>query len=357
MKFPVAVPLDCEQRPRMPKPIPLMADFMTDLNLWYTRCPTPTPLGLAVKLGYLESALAQHSVGIQSLQSSTDEKVRASHFDHSQPWSFRHGGNIPPIHARASGRDTRLVGITWIDEFQAVITLPSSGITDASQLVGKRLGLPRQPPGIIDFQRATALKGVLSTLEVAGIPRKDVHFVDVVTQTPQFGQATVGYPPELKRRLPYAAEFTQLIKGNIDAFFVKGAEGLSVAHQFGAVILSETGSHRDASIRINNGTPRLLTVDGSLAQERPDLVQALLESVHRAGEWAAQNPDLTQRFVAQEIGVSEEAVQGAFGPDLHLKFTTHLDPSGVEAIQSFKHFLLREGFIEQDFSVEDWLHV
>lgn len=329
---------------------------MTDLNLWYTRCPTPTPLGLAVKLGFLQSTLAAKSVGLQSLQSSTDEKVRASHFDHTQPWSFRQGGNIPPIHARASGRDTRLIGINWIDEFQAVITLPSSGVRTVAELVGKRLGLPRQPPGIIDFQRATALKGLLSTLQVAGIAREAVRFVDVATGTAQWGDTTPGYPPQLVRRLPYANEITQLIKGEIDAFFVKGAEGLSLAHQFNAVILSETGGHADPAIRINNGTPRLLTVDGTLARERPDLVQSLLEAVAEAARWAAQHPDETRRFVAQEIGVSEEAVQGAFGPELHLKFSTSIDAPGLQAIDSFKGFLLAEGFIDNDFSVEAWVY-
>lgn len=333
-----------------------MANVMTDLNLWYTRCPTPTPLGLAVKLGFLQSTLAAKSVGLQSLQSSTDEKVRASHFDHTQPWSFRQGGNIPPIHARASGRDTRLIGINWIDEFQAVITLPSSGVRTVAELVGKRLGLPRQPPGIIDFQRATALKGLLSTLQVAGIAREAVRFVDVATGTAQWGGTTPGYPPQLVRRLPYANEITQLIKGEIDAFFVKGAEGLSLAHQFNAVILSETGGHADPAIRINNGTPRLLTVDGTLARERPDLVQSLLEAVAEAARWAAQHPDETRRFVAQEIGVSEEAVQGAFGPELHLKFSTSIDAPGLQAIDSFKGFLLAEGFIDNDFSVEAWVY-
>lgn len=333
-----------------------MANVMTDLNLWYTRCPTPTPLGLAVKLGFLQSTLAAKSVGLQSLQSSTDEKVRASHFDHTQPWSFRQGGNIPPIHARANGRDTRLIGINWIDEFQAVITLPSSGVRTVAELVGKRLGLPRQPPGIIDFQRATALKGLLSTLQVAGIAREAVRFVDVATGTAQWGDTTPGYPPQLVRRLPYANEITQLIKGEIDAFFVKGAEGLSLAHQFNAVILSETGGHADPAIRINNGTPRLLTVDGTLARERPDLVQSLLEAVAEAARWAAQHPDETRRFVAQEIGVSEEAVQGAFGPELHLKFSTSIDAPGLQAIDSFKGFLLAEGFIDNDFSVEAWVY-
>ncbi|MFP3517133.1 ABC transporter substrate-binding protein [Pseudomonas sp. SIMBA_077] len=329
---------------------------MTDLNLWYTRCPTPTPLGLAIKLGFLESALALKSVGVQSLQSASDEKVRASHFDHSQPWSFRQGGNIPPIHARASGRDTRLIGINWIDEFQAVITLPSSGVRDVAELNGKRLGVPRQTSGIIDFQRATALKGLLSALNVAGIDRDAVRFVDVATHAPALGASTPGYPAVLVRRLPYANELSQLIKGEIDAFFVKGAEGLSLAHQFNAVILSETGSHPDPAIRINNGTPRLLTVDGTLARERPDLIQSLLEAVDEAAQWAARNPDLTQRFVAQEIGVSEEAVQGAFGPDLHLKFSTSIDAQGLQAINSFKAFLLTEGFIDADFDLEAWVY-
>lgn len=329
---------------------------MADLNLWYTRCPTPTPLGLAVKLGFLESALAHKAVGLQSLQSSADEKVRASHFDHSQPWSFRQGGNIPPIHARASGRDTRLIGINWIDEFQAVITLPSSGVRHVHELAGKRLGLPRQPPGLIDFQRATSLKGLLSTLQVAGIARDSVQFVDVATRASQLGSTTPGYPPQLLRRLPYANEISQLIKGQIDAFFVKGAEGLSIAHQFNALILSETGAHPDPAIRINNGTPRLLTVDGTLARERPDLVQSLLGAVDEAAQWAAVNPDQTLRFVAQEIGVSEEAVQGAFGPDLHLKFSTSIDAPGLQAINSFKGFLLAEGFIDADFALEDWVY-
>lgn len=329
---------------------------MADLNLWYTRCPTPTPLGLAVKLGFLESALAHKAVGLQSLQSSADEKVRASHFDHSQPWSFRQGGNIPPIHARASGRDTRLIGINWIDEFQAVITLPSSGVRHVHELAGKRLGLPRQPPGLIDFQRATSLKGLLSTLQVAGIARDSVQFVDVATRASQLGSTTPGYPPQLLRRLPYANEISQLIKGQIDAFFVNGAEGLSIAHQFNALILSQTGAHPDPAIRINNGTPRLLTVDGTLARERPDLVQSLLGAVDEAAQWAAVNPDQTLRFVAQEIGVSEEAVQGAFGPDLHLKFSTSIDAPGLQAINSFKGFLLAEGFIDADFALEDWVY-
>ncbi|HXZ09102.1 MAG TPA: ABC transporter substrate-binding protein, partial [Paraburkholderia sp.] len=52
-----------------------------------------------------------------------DVTIRRSHFTHSQPWSFRQGGNIPALWARSQGSDTRLIGLSWVDEFQALITL------------------------------------------------------------------------------------------------------------------------------------------------------------------------------------------------------------------------------------------
>lgn len=327
---------------------------MSNLQLWYTRCPTPTPLGLAVKLGILEPALAGAGASLQALQSSFDPAVRNSHFTHTQPFSFRQGSNIPPIHARASGRDTRLIGINWIDEFQAVISFAERGLRHIDELIGKRFGLPRQPEGIVDFQRATALKGLDAALQVAGLPRSGIQLVDVATPTPAFGVAQGRWPAGL-RQLPYAAEVQALARGEIDAFFVKGAEGIALARQFDAVILSSTGDHPEASIRINNGTPRLLTIDGTFARERPDLVQILLASVHEAGRWAQQHPDQTRRFVAQETGVSEEAVAAAFGPDLHLKFDTLIDAPRLEAVQSFTDYLHGQGFIPQRFAVQDWV--
>ena len=65
-------------------------------TLWYTRCPVPTGLGIAVQKGWLEQTLAGQGTRIQSLRESSEQAVRESHFDHSLQNSVRHGGNIPP---------------------------------------------------------------------------------------------------------------------------------------------------------------------------------------------------------------------------------------------------------------------
>ncbi len=78
-----------------------------------------------------------------------------------------------------------------------------------------------------------------------------------------------------------------------------------------------TGFHPDPKIRINNGTPRPLTVDATFADERPDLVADLVATVQRVAGWANDNPAEAVRFIAREIGVSEEAVIAANGADVY----------------------------------------
>ncbi len=322
--------------------------------LWYTRCPVPTPLGIAARLGWLEETFRREGVAIRSIAESTDRAVRESHFDHHLAWSFRQGGNIPAIAARAKGRATRLVGITWTDEFQAIVTRPDTGITTGHDLAGRRFGLPRRQDGIVDFHHATSLKGLFSALRLADLPREAARIVDIPVAESVI--VPVGDPSlhGLSRRLPYAPEVTALIRGEVDAIFVKSAEGIAITNQFGLHVVSEFGFHPDPEIRINNGTPRVLTVDEHFAAERPDLVALLIGVVARAGAWAADHPDETRRFVAREIGASEDAVLAANGPDLHRHLGIGLHETHVAAIDSYKTFLLEIGLLSTDFDVASW---
>src|SRR6478736_3391458 len=148
-------------------------------EIWYTRCPVPTPVGLAAQLGYLEENFRKEGIELKSIIDSSNRDIRQSHFNHTLDWSFRHGGNVPPIRARSEGRKTRLVGITWTDEFQAIITLPGTGIKATRDLKGRRFGIARRPPGIVDFMAATALKGLVSALSLEGLTPSDVEIVDI----------------------------------------------------------------------------------------------------------------------------------------------------------------------------------
>jgi len=324
-------------------------------EIWYTRCPVPTPVGLAVQLGLLEEAFAKEGVTLNSIIDSKDRSIRSSHFDHHLAYSFRHGGNVPPIRARSEGNPTRLVGITWTDEFQAIITLPASGIKTTKDLVGRRFGIARRPPGIVDFMAATALKGLVSALSLEGLSHQQVEIVDIPLADSVLDGREGPQLYGLRNRQPYGAEIAALLRGEVDAIYVKGTGGIAVANLIAAQTVTEFGFHPDPKIRINSGSPRVLTVDERLAEDRPDLVARLLETLQRASAWAEAHPDEVRRFVAREVGASEEVVAAANGPDLHRHLGIGLEPELVEAIGHYKDFLHEWGFLENNFDIDAWV--
>ncbi len=324
-------------------------------EIWYTRCPVPTPVGLADQLGWLSEAFAAEGVTLKSIIDSPNRDIRQSHFNHTLEWSFRHGGNIPPIRARSEGRKTRLVGITWTDEYQAILTLPGTGITSAKDLVGRRFGVEKRPEGIVDFQRAISIKGLISALSLEGLSAKDVEIVEIERTDSVLDSRDDPSLFGLKRRQSHFAEVGALLKGEVDAIYLKGTPAIQIANFIGAVEVASFGFHPDPAIRVNSGTPRLLTVDELLAEERPDLVSVLIDTIHRASAWAQANPDDTRRFVARESSASEEQVLASNGPDLHKHLGVGLEPDHIAAVTSYKNFLLEWGFLAADFDVDSWV--
>jgi ABC-type nitrate/sulfonate/bicarbonate transport system substrate-binding protein len=153
----------------------------------------------------------------------------------------------------------------------------------------------------------------------------------------------------------YRAEVQALLDGEVDAIYVKGALGLETARLIGAHVVTDLGSHPDPEIRINNGTPRTLTVDAALIAARPDLVARFLARVVAAGDWARSHPEETVAYIVRETGSTPDWVREAYGPDAAQKLGTFLDREAIEALSDFKDFLFEHGFLEADFDVESWI--
>lgn len=326
-------------------------------DLWYTRCPVPTALGIAVQLGWFADEFAGDGIALHSIQETASPTARESHFDHNLPSSFRQGGNIPALWARSRGADTKVIGLSWTDEFQAIVTLPGTGVRRAADLVGRRIGLPVNPVSI-DFNRASALRGFATALELDGRALGEVEWVDTVSPEPAGAGASGiagGEHQRLRSRHSYRAEALALVRGEVDAIFVKGALGLETVRLLGGQVVADLGSHPDPKVRINNGTPRTLTVDTRLIDERPEVVARFLGRVIDAGEWARTHPDETFAYIARETGSTVDWARAAYGDDGSVKLATFLSEDAIAALSDFKDFLFEHGFLPADFDVRGWI--
>ncbi len=331
-------------------------------TLWYTRCPVPTGLGIALQQGWLEQAFREQGTSLSSLLESNDFSKRESHFSHTVQNSVRHGGNIPAISARARGRDTRVIGLSWADETQLILASPESGITSVRELKGRRFGLPNWKNVEIDFTRAQAIRGLENALRLEGLEVSDVEVVDQNIDTHYSdGQAeNVGGTLAWNGRSTTRArannlELIALLRGEVDAIFLKGAQGAQIAHQFGLTTVIDTGIHPDPLVRANNGTPRTLAVDGHLLDNHFEAAVTIVEQVLRAEAWAQAHPAEVRRYLARETNSSEYWVSIAYGEDAQKRLKTDLAEQSILGIQNFTDFLHRWNFIPESFDVRQWI--
>ena len=159
-------------------------------TLWYTHSPVPTGLGIAVQSGRLAEAFLPFGTNIQSLRESSEREVREAHYDHHLQNSVRHGGNIPAIWAYSSGVQTRVLGLSWSDEVQLILTTAESGVKSIRDLKNRRFGLPKWANVQIDFTRAQALRGLENALRLEGLEVADVELVDYPTPRPKLAFPT-----------------------------------------------------------------------------------------------------------------------------------------------------------------------
>lgn len=331
-------------------------------RLWYTRCPAPTPFGIAAQKGWLQQEFAADGIDVKALQDADDVKIRRSHFTHTQPWSFRQGGNIPALWARAQGSETRLIGLSWVDEFQALITLDRQLDASPEALQGRRFGFPLNTrASVVDFHRATALRGFSSLLGAIGVQLEDIDLVDL-PHTPRgledakpSADASLADWLDAQRSHEFAREAEALLRGEADVVFVKGATGLDIANLLNAKILVEIGAQPNRVLHANNGTPRPLTVDAQLLRERPDLVERVVARTLEAADWAQAHPGDVAHYVARETRSAEHWVGHAYPGGLHRQLTLGLDPRALAALADFKHFLFTWGFIPSDFDFDAWV--
>jgi ABC-type nitrate/sulfonate/bicarbonate transport system substrate-binding protein len=324
---------------------------MTIDTIWYTRCPVPTAFSLAVRLGWLDEEFADDGIALRSLATSTDRGVRQSHFDQTQPNFFRHGGNIPPLVSRSRGADVRLIGLSWTDTAELVLAAPASGIAGPEDLRGRRLALPRRVNDSVDFWRATVIRGYQRALEVAGLTKDDVTFVEIEVDRAFVDDTTDSTE---QRATLWDARFmlglqreeaAALWRGEVDVVFSHGGLAANLQGLLGARVVLDLGSLQDRSQRVNNSVPLALTVTGDLLDARPDLVARVLARTLGAAAWARDNRDEAKRIVAAEVGIAEDLLDFAYSPRLPYQLDVDLAPELLAGLVAQAQLLDEHGFL------------
>ncbi|WP_020656066.1 ABC transporter substrate-binding protein [Massilia niastensis] len=317
-------------------------------TIWFTRCPVPTATGLAYKLGWLEQEFARDGIALKTLQETGGELAR-HHYEHGLPTLIREGGNLLALPARAQGADTRLVGLTWIDEWQTILVRPGSGIRQPADLKGKRLALPvfRR----IDIEenrrgrsiaRGMSLAGYHGALASAGLGLDDVILEEV------------GSPEAPPPGAGLWQGIAALARGDVDAVYVKGAAAVDAARAAGVEVGIDLDALPGRRFRVNNGTPRPITVHRDFLEHHFELVVRFLAQTLRAAEWARSHRAEVLAILQAETQAGGDAVATAYREGFHAALAPDLSEERLALFEQQKNFQLAHGFLDRDVDVRAW---
>ncbi len=324
----------------------------------YTICPVMVASNIAVELGWLEEELRKVGADPVYLRSLPDNAGWLPHFTHGLPDLFREGGAIPAIHAKADLADTTLVGLTWVRNGSGgqILVKSDSGIRAVAELEGRRIGLYRSlNTSKVDFRRATAERGILLALELAGLKRADVEIVDLDdSERPAYKPA--AKPAEYlaqgrEKEKKSDPEIEALGAGRVDAIYAGGgrAEKLAESGVFSAI--EDLSRHPDWRLQVAN-SPWTNAVNTDFARKHPEVVVAFLRASIRAGRLANENPSLAVQFFQNTTGYHDahHILKLLDGVNL----VPQLSERNLAALEVQKRFLLDHGYIKNDFDVRGW---
>ena len=335
----------------------------TDIDtLWFTRCAgngrggVPTATGIAHQLGLFRKEFQRDGFRLRTLQDDDAGDFRYNHYDHELTTLIREGGNLFSIPARAQGAKTYLVGLTWIDEAQSILVRPDSDIRSPKDLKGKRLALPAYRPADIQenkrgrsIARLQSLHGYEGALRSVGLSLDDIKLVEV------------GYDADDRSGDIRTSEggfwqgFQPLHDGRVDGFFVKGAGAQDAARRHGFVVGIDLDKLPERRFRVNNGTPRPITVHEHLLEHHYDVVVRFLRQVLSASEWAKTHLNEVYELLRKEIGATPEGLAAAYRDGFHLSLAPNLSDERVELFRQQKDWLLKYGILDRDFDYDAWV--
>lgn len=324
--------------------------------LWFYSGPVPTATSLAYRQNFLGKYTQGTGFELKSLNEARDMALRAQHFHHDIKTLVREGGNVFPIYNRARnlaqrGYDnTVVVGLTWVDEVQVLLARPGLGFEGQGigALKGKRLGLSKTAAEV-DVWQAMALRGYDTALKLAGL-----DFDDVVLS--RVKGPDVRFQPYVHRG-DNGSRITEeaLLRGEVDVIYARGAAAIRLQQAHNLDVVLDINALDDPKLRINNGTPRLVTVHRHLLDDHAELVTLYLKALRMAGHWASEHPDEVVQALAEDTDSTPENVRRGYGPRLEHIFDINLNTARVAALQDQVDFLHRFGLIETRFDVENWI--
>jgi ABC-type nitrate/sulfonate/bicarbonate transport system substrate-binding protein len=331
-------------------------------EVYFTNCPMVSANNIDQELGWCKTDFK--AIGIDySYFRSRRENDWYPHYIHNLDNLIRFGGLYPPIHVNADIRKTRLLGATWVYEGGCMAVRAGDPIYRMKDLRGKKIGLSKSLNTIKnDWWRIQEHMGIESMLMMNDMTMKDVQIVefpypddwydDPKMMEPMINPTDLWATRDHKRDLAFRPLETALLSGKVDAIYTQSKVFQHLQEDTGKIrMVEDLSRYPDWKLQVAN-TPAVITCTDVMAREHPELVVTYMKSMIKVGRWANDFKRAAAVILDRQTFYrdAEDTYQGIKDVDM----VPNLSPQNLVCIETGKNFMLKKGYIKNDFDVQQW---
>jgi len=230
-------------------------------------------------------------------------------------------------------------------------------------LKGKKIGLSKSLNTIKnDWWRIQEHMGIENMLMLNDMSMKDVQIVefpyaddwydDPKMLAPLINPTDLWATRDHKRDLAFRPLETALLSGKVDAIYTQSKVFQHLQEDTGKIRMIEDLSRRaDWKLQVAN-TPAVITCTDVMAREHPELVVTYMKAMIKVGRWANEHKRAAAVLLDRQTFYrdAEDTYQGIKDVDM----VPNLSPRNLACVETGKDFMVRNGYIKNDFDVQKW---
>ena len=331
-------------------------------EVWFTNCPMVSANNIDQELGWCREEYKKIGVEYDYFRHSP-ENDWYPHYIHNLDNLIRFGGLYPPIAVHADIRKTVLLGATWVYEGGCMVVRADDKIFRMKDLKGKKIGLSKSLNTIKnDWWRIQEHMGILNMLMLNNMTMNDVDIVEFPYADDWYDKpemlTPINNPSELwlkrdhKHDLAFRPLETALLEGKVDAIYTQSKVFQHLQEDTGKLaMIEDLTRYPDWRVQVAN-TPAVITCTKTMADEHPELVVAYMKAMVKVGRWANANKKAAAVILDKQTFYrdAEDTYQGIKDVDM----VPSLNAMNMQTIKIGKDFMLKHGYIKNDFDVDKW---
>jgi ABC-type nitrate/sulfonate/bicarbonate transport system substrate-binding protein len=332
-------------------------------EVFYTNCPLISASNVDQELGWTGEEFRKLGVDFSYFRSRRGNNWYP-HYIHNLDNLIRFGGLYPPIHVQADLRRTRLLGATMVPfEGGCMMVRARDDIFRMSDLKGKKIGLTKSLNTIKnDWWRIQEHQGILSMLRLNGMSEKDVQIVEFPYPDDWYDDPKMLEPMvnpsdwQLKRDHKHDLAFrpleTSLLEGKVDAIYSQSKVFQHIQEATGQMkAIEDLSRYPDWTLQLAN-IPAVITCTDVMAEKHPELVVAFMKGMIRVGRWSNEHKRAAAAILNKQTYYLNE--EDTFRGIQYVDMVPNLSPQNMASVEIGKDFMLKHGYINNDFDVQKW---